>query len=61
MNYRMEINRLKTFKDWPVIFISKNVMATAGFYYIGKGSGSMPVLRSADRELGAGRRIPLLT
>lgn len=35
--FYMEENRLNTFKDWRVTFLSPTIMARAGFYYIGRG------------------------
>jgi hypothetical protein len=31
-----EADRLKTFGNWPVSSISKNTMAAAGFYFLGR-------------------------
>jgi hypothetical protein len=38
LDYEMmkEADRLKTFDNWPVSFISKNDMAAAGFYFLGR-------------------------
>uniref|UniRef100_A0AAG5DBL7 RING-type domain-containing protein n=1 Tax=Anopheles atroparvus TaxID=41427 RepID=A0AAG5DBL7_ANOAO len=33
--YHIEQNRLRTFARWPVAFISPNVLARYGFYYLG--------------------------
>ncbi len=30
-------DRLKTFENWPISFMSKELLATAGFYYTGRG------------------------
>lgn len=35
-NYRLELVRLQSFKNWPVTFIEPKSLATAGFYYIGE-------------------------
>jgi hypothetical protein len=31
-----EADRLKTFDNWPVSFISENDMSAAGFYFLGR-------------------------
>lgn len=33
LNLSLESDRLKTFDNWPVSFINKNELASAGFYY----------------------------
>lgn len=36
MNFNMEIDRLNSFKDWPLEFVSKHILAKTGFYYLGR-------------------------
>ncbi|XP_043496224.1 putative inhibitor of apoptosis [Polistes fuscatus] len=37
-DYRFELVRLQSFKNWPVTFIEPKRLATAGFYYVGKAN-----------------------
>lgn len=34
---RIEEERLKTFENWPITFLSPSVLARNGFYYLGRG------------------------